>query len=148
MKKRFTAYNQPLDKPVTQITSPVKGPINEAFTDSDLEDDEARDMESSCCKPPNDDSGDENPKSSREQPLLLTTSTVPPPITTTNANYLTAKPQNRTDLEKLNPRTTKRAQKTTKNRNDGIYSLHKTEHRGDSEKGDRRTGKRNGKCVI
>lgn len=93
---------------MTQITSPVKGPANRAFTGSDLEDGEARDMDSSCCRPPNDDNGDENPKNSLEQPLLLTTSTVPPPITTTNTPQLTAKPQNRTILEKLNPRTTKR----------------------------------------
>lgn len=97
---------------MTQITSPVKGPANRTFTGSDLEDGEARDMDSSCCSPPNDDNGDENPKSSLEQPLLLTTSTVPPPITTTNATQLTAKPQNRTVLEKLNPKTTKRGRNT------------------------------------
>lgn len=136
-----------MDKPVTQITSPVKGPVNRAFTDSDLEDDEARDIDSSCCRPPNDDNGDENPKSSLEQPLLLTTSTVPPPITTTTTQ-LTAKPQNRTVIEKLSPRTTKRGKTMTKNRDERIYPLHGTEHRAHSEKEDRRTGKRNRKSEI
>lgn len=128
---------------MTQITSPVKGPANRAFTGSDLEDGEARDMDSSCCRPPNDDNGDENPKNSLEQPLLLTTSTVPPPITTTNTPQLTAKPQNRTILEKLNPRTTKRGE-----HNERIYPLLETEHRADSEKGDGRRGKRNQKSRI
>lgn len=68
----------PLDKPVTQMTRPAKGVVD----DGTCKGEEAGDIGSNGCKPLNEGSEDEN---SLEHPLPLTTSTLPsPPITATN----------------------------------------------------------------
>ena len=67
----------PLDKPVTQMTRPAKGVVD----DGTCKGEEAGDIGSNGCKPLNEGSEDEN---SLEHPLPLTTSTLPsPPITAT-----------------------------------------------------------------
>lgn len=67
----------PLDKPVTQITRPAKGAVD----DGTCTEDETGDIGSNDCKLLIEGSEDEN---SLEHPLPLTTSTLPsPPITAT-----------------------------------------------------------------
>lgn len=67
----------PLDKPVTHMTRPAKGEVD----DGTCTEDETGDIGSNGCKPLNEGSEDEN---SLEHPLPLTTSTLPsPPITAT-----------------------------------------------------------------
>lgn len=78
----------PLDRPVTQITRPAKGPLDRTATGSERAEDEAGDIGSNGCRPLKEDNGEERPRNSLEHPLLFTTSTLPsPPITATSSLF-------------------------------------------------------------
>lgn len=70
-------WHIPLDRPVTHITRPAKGPFDRTKTDSDPAEDVTVDIGSKDCKPLKEGIEAESPTNSLEQPLLLITSTLP-----------------------------------------------------------------------